>query len=164
MNKLYTLIFCAFFLISCSDNLSEDHSPNSPDLDFINAKFSYVNGINQYGVPADSWAKDSEIAFYYISDSESGKPQGRVIWNFPNDEKSKKAWWRFDPKKNVIAIFGEGGTAGFLALTDLHIEVKRNWRTLYINEQGHLIMDETTQDPIQWELYRLTDSPKWKGE
>ncbi len=164
MKSLFTSIFIIVLISSCAENQPVDVDINTPDLEFISGAFEYVNGINQYGVPADQWAGGSAFTFYYISDSESGKPQGRFIWTFRNDQTPIKAWWRFDAQNNSIAIFGEGGTAGHLSLSDFHAEVSQNWRTIYINESGHLVMDETNQDPIRWEFERISQAPNWTGE
>ena len=70
----------------------------------------------------------------------------------------------FDSKNNSIAIFGEGGTAGHLALSDFHVVVSQNRRTIFINETGHLVMNETNEDPIRWEFERVSKAPYWAGE
>lgn len=164
MFSRFALFFVTAILASCAENSSIDTQINSPDLEFINAEFQYIKGINQYGNQPNTWVANSKLTFYYISDSETGKPQGRLIWKYQQGKKPLKAWWRFDPSTNAISIFGNGGTAGHLSLSDYHVEVKQNWRTIHIDEEGHLIMDETNQDPVIWTFERLATAEDWAGQ
>lgn len=163
MKNSIVLILVLTIICGCSDPLQEINE-STLDLAFINAEFSYVLGVDQYGVPTDHWAEGSKMTFFYLSDSESGKPQGRFVWTFEGDERPIKAWWRFDQSKDAISIFGRGGTQGHLFLTDLHREIKNNWRTIHINEEGHLIFNAINQDPIKWEFARIAAAPDWNGE
>ena len=79
MKLLFNSIFILLLLSACIEDQHADMDINTPDLEFLNAQFQYVNSVNMYGVAADQWADNSHFTFYYISDSETGKPQGRFI-------------------------------------------------------------------------------------
>jgi len=164
MKSLFAAFLSALLLCACTDHLEEDIMPNSPDASFLNASFSYVSSTNQYGVSAASWAGKSQITFYYISDSEEGDPQGRIIWNYGESKTALKAWWRLDKSDGKMAIFGESGTAGFLSLLNYHPTIKENWRAVHINENGNLIIEPSKDENIRWELERVNDVLPWSGE
>jgi hypothetical protein len=163
MKKVFSLIVVLVMAWSCTEPIVEEVQPDTPDLEYVNASFEYVSGINQYGVPADKWAGKSEITFFYVSDSESGNPQGRIMWKFKG-EKPMMAWWRLDMANSAIAIFGERGTQGLLKVSDHHEIIKQSWRPVYINENGHLVIEETPSDDYRWEFRRVADATDWQGE
>jgi len=163
MKKVFNLLVVLALVWSCTEPMVEEVQPNTPDLEYVNATFEYVTSTNQYGVPADKWAAKSRITFFYISDSESGKPQGRIMWKF-HGQPPMKAWWRLDIENNAIAIFGERGTQGLLKISDHHEMIKQSWRTVYINETGNLVIEETPSDEYRWEFERVAKAIEWQGE
>lgn len=161
MKKLLTYIALISLAMSCTPHDPVDINPSIVNSDFVNGHFSFVNGYNQFGVPANPWAGKSKISFYYINHSESGNPQGKVVWSFGEMKDEVKAWWRFDEAKQMLAIFGERGTESFLSIPDDHFVMNNRWYPVQLTEEGFINFRECMSDCIQWQFERQADAGEW---
>lgn len=161
MKKLFTSIVMMIACIACSVENSIDNQSSLVDAHFINGHFSYIDSFNQFGVPVTVNSQAPTLTFLLVNLSETGKPQGRVIWDFGASKSKLNAWWRFDEAKQQIALFGQRGTAGFLSLGDQHFALANKWWPIELTEEGHMSFRQCEEDCIQWEFDRQSDAGTW---
>ena len=162
MKKLFTSLFIILACIACAPEDSIDNQPSLVDSEFINGHFTYVDSYNQFGVPANVEASTATLSFFLIDQSETGKPQGKVVWDFGDSKSKLNAWWRFDEASQQIAIFGERGTASFLGLGDDHFALANKWWPIDLTPEGHMSFRQCESDCIQWQFERQSDAGNWR--
>lgn len=163
MKSVFIPLFVLFAFLGCSPEDPLDVNPSFVDSKFVNGHFTFVNGTDLFGVPTDHWANQSTISLYYVNHSESGKPQGKVIWDFGGIKREVKAWWRLDEDNQELAIFGARGTASFLDLDDDHFVFDKKWFPVTINSDGNMTFRECMENCVQWEFKRQSNAGTWDG-
>lgn len=161
MLKHFTYLLLALVILACNPEDSIDTDPSFVTSEFVNGHFTYVDGFNKFGVPAEHWAGQSTISMYMAGRSDSGKPQGKIVWEFGDSQKTINAWWRLDESQQKLAIFGANGTASFLGLADDHFVFDQKWLPISINEDGHIYFKECMNDCNQWEFKRQSTAGTW---